>query len=47
VLSVILTITGSLYAVLTVIVTIMTITGRSICSANSYPNNNGEVNMQC
>jgi hypothetical protein len=45
VLPVILTITGSLYAVLTVIVTIMTITRRSICSTNSYSINNGEVNM--
>ena len=47
-LTVIVIIMGrGLYAVLTVIVTIMTITGRSICSANSYPNNNEEVNMQC
>ena len=29
-----------------VIVTIMTITGRSICSANSYCDNEGEVYMQ-
>ena len=26
---------------------IVTITGRSICSANSYCDNNGEVYMQC
>jgi hypothetical protein len=47
VLTVIVTITArGLYAVLTVIVTIMTITGRYICSANSYcdnNDNNGEV----
>ena len=30
-----------------VIVTIMTITGRSICSANNYGDNNGELYMQC
>ena len=56
-LTVILIITVSLCAVLTVIVTIMTITGRSTCSANiqiwctwsanSYCDNNGEVYMQC
>jgi hypothetical protein len=28
-------------------VTIMTITGRSICSANSYCDNNGDAYMQC
>jgi hypothetical protein len=36
--------------VLTVIVTIMTITGRSIGSVSSYydsNDNNGEANMQC
>ena len=32
-------------AVLAVIVTIMTITGRAICSANSYCDNNREVYM--
>ena len=26
---------------------IVTITGRSMCSANSYCDNNGEVYMQC
>ena len=40
VLTVIVTITGDLYAVLTVIVII---TRRSICSANSYCDNNGEL----
>jgi hypothetical protein len=44
VLTVIVTITGGLYAMLTVI---ETITGRSICSVNSYCDNNGEVYMQC
>ena len=43
VLTVIMTITGRLFAVLGVIVTIMTIMGRFICSANSYYDNNGEV----
>ena len=43
-LTVIVTITGGIYAVLTVIVTI---TGRCICGANSYCENNGEVYMQC
>jgi hypothetical protein len=33
--------------VLAVIVTILTITGRSISSANSYCDNNNEVYMQC
>jgi hypothetical protein len=33
--------------VLTVIVTIRIITGRSICDAYSYCDNNGEVYMQC
>jgi hypothetical protein len=36
--------------VLTVTVTIMTITGRSICSVNSYSDNNdnnGEVYVHC
>ena len=45
VLTVIVTITGGLYAVLTVI---LTITERYICSANSYcdnNDNNGEVYM--
>ena len=42
VLTVIVTITGDLYVVLTVIVMI---TGRSICSANSYCDNNGEIYM--
>ena len=49
-LTVIVTITGGLYAVLPVIVTIMPITGRTISSANSYYDNNGnngEVYMQC
>ena len=49
-LSVIVTITGSLYAVLTVIVTIMTITGRFICCVNSNSDNNdnnGEVYVYC
>jgi hypothetical protein len=32
--------------VLTVIVIIMTITGRSMCSVNSYCDNNGELYMQ-
>ena len=32
---------------LAVIVTILTITGRSICSANVYCDNNNEVYMQC
>jgi hypothetical protein len=44
VLTVIVTITGGLYAVLTVN---QTITGRYICSANSYSENKGEVYMQC
>jgi hypothetical protein len=33
--------------VLAVIVTIMTITGRYICSANNYVDTNGEVYVQC
>jgi hypothetical protein len=33
--------------VLPVILTIMTITERYICSANSYSENKGEVYMQC
>jgi hypothetical protein len=33
--------------VLTVIVTIMTITGRSMCSGNRYCDNKGDVYMQC
>jgi type IV secretory pathway VirB3-like protein len=46
VLTVIVTITWKsiIYAVLTVIVTIMR---RSIGSANSYCDKNGEVSMQC
>jgi hypothetical protein len=32
--------------VLTVIVTIMTVTGRSLCSVNGYCENNKEVYMQ-
>ena len=32
---------------LTVIATIMTIAGLSICSVNSYCDNNGEVYKQC
>jgi hypothetical protein len=44
-LTVIVTITGAIYAVLTVVATIMTITGRYICSADSYCDNNGEVYM--
>jgi hypothetical protein len=48
VLIVILTITArGLYAVLTVIVTIMIITGRSILDAKSYFDNNGVLYMQC
>jgi hypothetical protein len=47
VLTVIVIIMEGICGVLTVIATIMTITGRYICSANSYSNNNGEVNMQC
>ena len=47
-LTVIVTITGGgIYAMLTVIVTIITIMGWSIYSVNSYCDNNGEVNMQC
>jgi hypothetical protein len=37
-------VTINLYVVLTVS---MTITGRSMCSVNSYCDNNGEVNMWC
>ena len=40
-LTVILKITGGIRAVLTVIVTTMTIKGRTMCSANSYCDNNG------
>jgi hypothetical protein len=50
VLTVIVTKKGGLYAVLTVIVTIMTITVSYICSANSYCDNNDnnvEVYRQC
>ena len=42
VLSVIVKIRGYLFAVLTVIVTIM---GRFICSVNIYCDNNGEIYM--
>ena len=38
-----MTITGRYNAMLAVIVTIMTITGRSIGSVNSYCDNNGQV----
>jgi hypothetical protein len=51
VLTVILKITGGIRAVLTVIVTTMTIKGRTMCSANSYCDNNGRsicsVNSYC
>jgi hypothetical protein len=47
VLTVILIITVSICAVLTVIVRIMRITGRLICSANSDCDNNEELYMQC
>jgi hypothetical protein len=50
VLTVIVIITRDLNVLLTVIVTIMTITGRSICSANSYRENNCNnraVYVQC
>jgi hypothetical protein len=47
VLTVIVIIMGGICAVLTVIATIMTVTGRSICSGNSYCDNNREVYMQC
>ena len=43
-LTVILTIKGGIYAVQTCI---MLITGKFICSVNSYCENNGEVNVQC
>jgi hypothetical protein len=43
VLTVIVTKRGDLFAVVPVIVTIMTITWRSISSVNSYCDNNGEV----
>jgi hypothetical protein len=46
VLTVIVTKTGGLYAVLTVIVTIMTITVSYICSPINYCDNNGEVYVQ-
>ena len=42
-LTVTVTIMGGIYVVLAVIVTIMTITWRSIGSVNSYCDNNGEV----
>ena len=35
------------YVVLAVIETILTITGRYICSANNLCDNNGEVCVQC
>jgi hypothetical protein len=44
VLTVIVTIRVGLFAVFTVI---MTITGRFICSANSYCDKNGEIYVQC
>jgi hypothetical protein len=44
-LTVMLIITGGLCAVIAVIEKIMTITGRSMCSDNSYCDNNGEVYM--
>jgi hypothetical protein len=40
-------ITGGLCSMLTVIATIMPITGKSVCSVNSYCDNNWEVYMQC
>ena len=43
-LTVIVTIRGGTYEVLTVTVTI---TGMSLCSANSYCDNNGEIYMRC
>jgi hypothetical protein len=46
VLTFIVKITGGLYAVLAVIVTIMTITRRFICSVNSYCEKKGERYMQ-
>ena len=49
-LTVILIITGGICALLAVIVTIMTITGRSMCSVNSYCDNNDnneDVNILC
>ena len=42
----IVTITGGPFALLIGIATIMAITGRFICSANSYCDNNGEVYLQ-
>jgi hypothetical protein len=51
VLTVIMTKKGGFYAVLTAIVTIMTITGRFICSFNSYCDKKGRslcgVNSYC
>ena len=38
---------GGLYVVLTIMVTTMTITGRTICSAINQYENNGEVYVQC
>ena len=43
-LTFIVIITGDIYAVLTVIVTI---TGRFICSVKRYSENNGDIYMQC
>ena len=45
-MTVILIISGGQCAVLAVIVITMTITGRSMRSANSYCDNNGEVDVQ-
>jgi hypothetical protein len=42
----IMTMTGALYIVLTVILKITTITGRSICSAINYCDNNRGVYLQ-
>jgi hypothetical protein len=51
VLTIILIIKGGLCAVLAVIVTTMTITGRTMCSTNSYCDNNRRsicsVNSYC
>jgi hypothetical protein len=47
VLTIIVTITGRSISRLTIIVTIMTITGRFIYSANHYGNYNEEVYVQC
>jgi hypothetical protein len=47
VLTVILKITGGIRAVLAVIVTMMTVTGRSMCRANINCDINREVYMHC